>query len=281
MRNRSLSGATWTIILAVSDQAPIGVLDSGIGGISVLNEMRQLLPYERFLYVADSGHLPYGPKPPEYIQGRCDLIARFLISRGAKALVVACNTATAAAAEQMRARWPVTVLGMEPAVKPAAAATKRRVVGVLATSGMLVSARFAALLDRFADGIQVVTQSAPELVLLVEAGHLEGEEAHAACEAAVRPLLDAGADVIVHGCTHFPFLKPVIADIAGPDVIQIDTGAAVARHLDSELSSQNLLAGEMVGGAEFFTSGDVAKANAVVMRLYGPATVLALPDSFR
>ena len=265
----------------MSDQAPIGVLDSGIGGISVLNEMRQLLPYERFLYVADSGHLPYGPKPPEHIQGRCDLIARFLISRGAKALVVACNTATAAAAEQMRARWPVPVLGMEPAVKPAAAATKRRVVGVLATSGMLVSARFAALLDRFADGIQVVTQSAPELVLLVEAGHLQGDEAHAACEAAVRPLLDAGADVIVHGCTHFPFLKPVIADIAGPDVIQIDTGAAVARHLDSELSSQNLLAGEMVGGAEFFTSGDVAKANAVVMRLYGPATVLALPDSFR
>jgi len=249
----------------VSDEAPIGVLDSGIGGISVLNEMRQLLPYERFLYVADSGHMPYGPKPPEYIQGRCDLIAHFLIDRGVKALVVACNTATAAAAQHMRATWSVPVLGMEPAVKPAAAATKRGVVGVLATSGMLVSARFAALLDRFAVGIRVVMQPAPELVLLVEAGKLEGEAVHAACEAAVRPLLDAGADVIVHGCTHFPFLRPVIADIAGPEVIQIDTGAAVARHLDSVLTSQNLLAGEMVGGAEFFTSGDVAKANAVVM----------------
>ena len=281
MRNQSPSGATWTIFLTVFDQAPIGVLDSGIGGISVLNEMRQLLPYERFLYVADSGYMPYGPKPPEYIQGRCDLIARFLISRGAKALVVACNTATAAAAEQMRARWSVPVLGMEPAVKPAAAATKRGVVGVLATSGMLVSARFAALLDRFADGIRVVTQPAPELVLLVEAGNLDGKEAHAACEAAVRPLLDAGADVIVHGCTHFPFLKPVIADIAGPDVVQIDTGAAVARHLDSVLTSRDLLANGMNGGAQFFTSGDVAKAKAVVMRLYGRATVQALPDSFR
>jgi glutamate racemase len=267
--------------LTVPGQAPIGVLDSGVGGISVLNEMRQLLPNERFLYVADSGHMPYGPKPPKSIQGRCDLIASFLIARGAKALVVACNTATAAAAEQMRERWSVPVLGMEPAVKPAAAATKRRVVGVLATSGMLASARFAALLDRFADGIRVVTQPAPELVLLVEAGILDGKEAHAACEAAVRPLLGASADVIVHGCTHFPFLRPVIARIAGPDVIQIETGAAVARHLDSVLTSQNLRAGETVGSAEFFTSGDVAKANAVVMRLYGPATVQALPDSFR
>ena len=170
---------------------------------------------------------------------------------------------------------------MEPAVKPAAAATKTGVVGVLATSGMLASARFAALLDRFADGIQVVTQAAPELVLLVEAGHLDGDEAHAACESAVRPLLDEGADVIVHGCTHFPFLKPVIGDIAGPDVIQIDTGAAVARRIDAVLASRNLISTDTVGGAQFFTSGDIEKANDVVAKLYGRATVEALPELFR
>ena len=265
----------------MSDEALIGVLDSGMGGISVLNEMRQLLPRERFLYVADSGHVPYGPKSPEYIQARCDSIAHFLIGHGVKALVVACNTATAAAAELMRQKWSVPVIGMEPAVKPAAAATKSRVVGVLATSGMLASARFAALLDRFADGVQVVTQPAPELVLLVEAGDVDGEHARSMCEAALRPLLDAGADVIVHGCTHFPFLKSVIADIAGPDVIQIDTGAAVARQLKYVLGSRDLLANGLNGGAQFFTSGDVAKANAVVMRLYGQATVRRLPDSFR
>ena len=267
--------------MTVSENAAIGVLDSGMGGISVLNEMRVLMPSERFLYVADSGHVPYGPKSPEFIQARCDLIARFLIGRGVKALVIACNTATAAAAEQMRASYSVPVIGMEPAVKPAVAATKCGVVGVLATSGMLASVRFAALLDRFADGVRVVTQSAPQLVLLVEAGELDGEAVRAACEAAVRPLLDAGADVIVHGCTHFPFLEPVIADIAGPTVAQIDTGAAVARQLNYALRTRGMLATGMNGGAEFVTSGEVAKAHAVVMRLYGRATVEALPDSYR
>ena len=265
----------------MSDSSSIGVLDSGMGGISVLHEMQRLLPCERFLYVADSRHMPYGPKPPEYIQARCDLIAHFLIDRGVKALVLACNTATAAAVDQMRETWSVPVIGMEPAVKPAAAATKTRVVGVLATSGMLASSRFAALLDRFADGIQVVTQPAPELVLLVEAGHLDGDAARAACESAIRPLLGEGADVIVHGCTHFPFLKPVIGDIAGPDIIQIDTGAAVARRIASVLASRNLISTDPVGGTQFFTSGDIEKANAVVGKLYGRAAVEALPESFR
>ncbi|HVC77153.1 MAG TPA: glutamate racemase [Candidatus Micrarchaeaceae archaeon] len=265
----------------VSENAPIGVLDSGMGGISVLNAMRSLLPAERFVYVADSGHVPYGPKPAEYIQVRCDLIARFLIERGAKALVIACNTATAAAAEQLRATYSVPVIGMEPAVKPASAATKRGVVGVLATSGTLASARFAALLDRFAGGIRVITQPAPELVLLVESGDLDSREARAACEIAVRPLLDGGADVIVHGCTHFPFLKPLIADLAGPEVIQIDTGAAVARHLKSMLGSRDLLAEGVNGDADFFTSGEVATGTGVVSRLYGEAALEALPDRFR
>ncbi|HEX3507121.1 MAG TPA: glutamate racemase [Candidatus Dormibacteraeota bacterium] len=265
----------------MSHNGPIGVLDSGMGGISVLNEMRSLLPDERFIYVADSGHVPYGPKPAAYIQERCDLIAGFLLQRGAKALVIACNTATAAAADQLRSTYSVPVLGMEPAVKPASAATRKGVVGVLATSGTLASARFAALLDRFAGGIRVITQPAPELVLLVEAGDLDSDGARAACEVAVRPLIDGGADVIVHGCTHFPFLKPVIAGIVGPRVIQIDTGAAVARHLKSVLGSHALLAESSHGGADFFTSGDLATGHGVVSRLFGEAAVEALPDRVR
>jgi glutamate racemase len=252
-----------------------------MGGISVLNEMRSLLPAEQFIYVADSGHVPYGPKPAAYIQERCDLIAGFLLERGAKALVIACNTATAAAADQVRATHSLPVLGMEPAVKPASAATRKGVVGVLATSGTLASARFAALLDRFAGTIKVITQPAPELVLLVEAGDLDSVAARAACEAAVRPLIDGGADVIVHGCTHFPFLKPVIAGIVGPGVTQIDTGAAVARHLKSVLTARDLLAEGLKGGADFFTSGEVTSASGVVSRLYGAAHVEALPDRFR
>jgi glutamate racemase len=264
----------------MSGNAPIGVLDSGLGGISVLNEMRSLMPAERFVYVADSGHVPYGPKPVEYIQERCDLIARFLIERGAKALVIACNTATAAAADELRATYTVPVIGMEPAVKPASAATKNGVVGVLATSGTLASARFAALLDRFAGGIRVITQPAPELVLLVETGDLDSDEARAACEIAVRPLVDGGADVIVHGCTHFPFLKPLIAEIVGSEVIQIDTGAAVARHVKSVLASRGHLADGVNGGSQFFTSGEVAAGTEVVSRLYGEASVAALPERF-
>jgi glutamate racemase len=265
----------------MSTDAPIGVLDSGLGGISVLNEMRALLPAERFIYVADSGHVPYGPKAPDYIHERCDSITRFLIERGAKALVIACNTATAAAADRLRATYSLPMIGMEPAVKPASAATRQGVVGVLATSGTLASARFAALLDRFAGGIRVITQPAPELVLLVEAGDLDSDEARTACETAVRPLINAGADVIVHGCTHFPFLKPLIADIVGPEVIQIDTGAAVARHLKSVLGSGGLLGEGVSGGSVFFTSGEVASGSGVVSRLYGAAALAALPDRFR
>ena len=157
--NAALSGARGQSFVTVSDSSSIGVLDSGMGGISVLNEMQRLLPCERFLYVADSGHMPYGPKPPEYIQARCDLIARFLIDRGVKALVLACNTATAAAVDQMRATWSVPVIGMEPAVKPAAAATKTRVVGVLATSGLAAMNRLelAFRLTLVSGGIVVVT----------------------------------------------------------------------------------------------------------------------------
>jgi glutamate racemase len=257
----------------------IGVLDSGVGGVSVLNEIRALLPAVDVLFVADSAYAPYGPRTPEWIQQRSDELARFLVDHGAQAIVVACNTATAAAAQTMRAAYDVPIVAMEPAVKPAAAATRNGVVGVLATVGTLKSARFAALLDRFGADITVVTEPGVGLVEQVEAGELSGPRTTDLVKAAVTPLLDAGADVIVLGCTHYPFLKPVIQEVAGEDVVLIDTGGAVARRLaDLLLAAGSEPANSATGTLRFWTSGDVAEATRVISALYGePVEVEALP----
>nr|NIU62727.1 glutamate racemase [Stutzerimonas stutzeri] len=163
--------------------APVGVFDSGVGGLSVLREIRRRLPHESLLYLADSAHVPYGEKSPEYIRERCRIIAAFFVEQGAKALVLACNTATAAGVTELRELYPdLPIIGMEPAVKPAAAATRSGVVGVLATTGTLKSARFAALLDRFAGDVRVITQPCPGLVERIEAGDLASDETRAMLE---------------------------------------------------------------------------------------------------
>src|ERR1035437_2580251 len=154
----------------------IGVFDSGVGGLSVLHHIRQTLPDERLIYVADSGHVPYGDKSPSYIEQRSHALTRFLIGQGADAIVIACNTATAAAAASLRRQFSIPIVGMEPAVKPAVAATQSGVVGVLATIGTLESARFAALLERYAGEVQIVTQGCPGLVEQVEKGELHSTE---------------------------------------------------------------------------------------------------------
>ena len=157
-------------------EAPVGVFDSGVGGLSVLKEIQALLPNESLLYVADCGHIPYGEKSPEFIRQRCAVMADFFQRQGAKALVLACNTATVAAVADLRQRYPQwPLVGMEPAVKPAAAATRSGTVGVLATTGTLQSAKFAALLDRFASDIRVITQPCPGLVELIETGDLHSD----------------------------------------------------------------------------------------------------------
>ncbi|WP_462381997.1 glutamate racemase [Pseudomonas sp. Marseille-QA0892] len=225
----------------MSDDRPIGVFDSGVGGISVLREIRQRLPLEPLLYVADSGHVPYGEKTPEYIRERCRAISDFFMSANAKALVVACNTATAAAAADLRDAYPtLPIVAMEPAVKPAALATRNGIIGVLATSGTLKSARFAALLDRFASNIRVVTQPCPGLVEQVEAGQLEDASTEAMLRGYVQPLLEAGCDTVILGCTHYPFLKPLLARILPGHIQVVDTGAAVARQVERILNEKSL-----------------------------------------
>lgn len=240
--------------------APVGVFDSGVGGLSVLREIRQLLPNESLLYVADSGHVPYGEKSPEYIRERCVLITEHLLAQGAKALVLACNTATAAAGAELRERYPhVPIVGMEPAVKPAAAATRSGVVGVLATTGTLKSARFAALLDRFANDVRVITQPCPGLVECIEAGELQAPATRELLQGYVAPLLAEGCDTLILGCTHYPFLRPLLGELVPPSVTLIDTGAAVARQLQRLLTQHDMLATAPARATRYWSSGNTAQ----------------------
>jgi len=253
----------------MADEAPIGVFDSGVGGLSVLAEIRQLLPAETLHYVADCGHIPYGEKTPAFIRERCQLIAARLHEQGAKALVVACNTATVAAVADLRERYPNwPIVGMEPAVKPAAAATRNGRVGVLATTGTLQSAKFAALLDRFALGVQVLTQPCPGLVEQVERGDLQGPETRRLLQGFLEPLLAAECDTLILGCTHYPFLGPLLAELVPPEVILVDTGGAVARRLQSLLALDARLATGPAGPTRIWTSGDPAELNAVLPQLW-------------
>src|SRR5450759_3216151 len=220
---------------------PIGVFDSGVGGLSVLREIRRELPGEDLLYVADSGHAPYGDKSTQMIEIRAIAIVEFLVSQHAKAIVVACNTATGAAVKTLRARFSIPIVAMEPAVKPAAAHTKSGVIGVLATSRTIASDNFAKLHDRFGGDVKILMQACPGLVERVEAGDLSGDKTRALIAQYVLPLLAQQADTIVLGCTHYPFLASLISEIAGPTVAIIDPSPAIARELRRRLATANLL----------------------------------------
>ena len=260
----------------------IGIFDSGVGGLSVWRHIRAALPDAHLIYVADSGHVPYGDKSPAYIEQRSLTIAQFLVGQGAEAIVIACNTATAAAAAALRARFALPIVAMEPAVKPAVAATRTGVVGVLATVGTLESARFAALLEKYAGNVRILTQGCPGLVEQIERGNLDGPDTRALLEQYLAPLLGQGADTLILGCTHYPFLAPLITDIAGPGVTLVDTGEAVARQLLRRL--QDAPAGgsaSVRAGASFFTSGDAAYASGIISRLCNiPVCAQRLPDSW-
>jgi glutamate racemase len=252
----------------------IGVFDSGVGGLSVLKHIRAQLPRQRLLYVADSGHVPYGDKTPDYIRERSLALTQFLLGEGAAAVVVACNTATAAAAATLRERFALPIIGMEPAVKPAVAATRSGVVGVLATVGTLESAKFAALLEQYAGDVEIVTQACPGLVEQVEAGELETPATRALLERYTQPLLERGADTLVLGCTHYPFLRPALAAVVGPRVTLIDTGEAVARQvvrrLPGALASPRAAAPE----ERFWTTGDLNVARRIVRQLWAAGAVV-------
>ena len=246
----------------------IGVFDSGVGGLSVLKHIRARLPRQRLLYVADSGHVPYGDKTIEYIRERSRRLTEFLVEKGAAAVVVACNTATAAAAVTLREQFTIPIVAMEPAVKPAVAATRSGVVGVLATVGTLESAKFAALLEQYAGDVEIVTQACPGLVEQVEAGELDSPATRALLVRYTEPLLTRGADTLVLGCTHYPFLRPLLAELVGPNVTLIDTGDAVARQLVRRLPPE-LVAASVAPAEHFWTTGDAGAAQRIMSQLWG------------
>ncbi len=259
--------------------APVGIFDSGVGGLSVLEEVRAALPAESILYVADSAHAPWGDKPPGYVRERALKIAVFLVEQGAKAIVIGSNTGTAGSAEALRANLAVPVVGIEPGIKPAVAATRTGVIGAIVPAAVSESDRLASLLDRFGSDVTVIVQPVPGLVEHVERADLDSAEVTRKLEGFVRPMLDAGADVIVLGSTHYVFLKPVLAEIAGPRVTLIETGAAVARQLRRVLEELGLLASDGPGRERYWTSGDPARSEQVISALLGrPVMVEKLPE---
>jgi len=215
--------------------AKIGILDSGVGGLSVLREIHRLLPAHPLSYFGDSAWCPYGTKPPGAIQKRVFHIVEDLLGEGASVIVIACNSATIHAVEQLRALVPVPFVGMEPGVKPAALRTKTGTVAVLATEASIAGEKFHRLVSDHALGVRVITRPCPRFVELVEAGILDGPEVEAAINEVVRPLVEEGADVFVLGCTHYPFLRPVLERVLPSGTAIIDTGVAVARRVTQVL----------------------------------------------
>jgi glutamate racemase len=253
----------------VHNASAIGVFDSGVGGLSVLRHIRAQLPSVPLLYVADSGHVPYGDKTQDYIRERSLVLTEFLVRQGAAAVVIACNTATAAAAASLRARFDFPIIAMEPAVKPAVSATRSGVVGVLATVGTIESARFAALLEQYAGDVEIVTQACPGLVEQVEAGDLESTATRDLVARYARSLVERGADTIVLGCTHFPFLKPLIAELVGSGVQLIDTGEAVARQVVRRLPEALIGRIDAQPTERFWTTGNGRSAAHIMSHLWG------------
>ena len=243
-------------LLSMRNSTPIGLFDSGIGGLSVWREIARQLPYEDTLYFADQIHIPYGPRTLQEIRAFSEAITRFLLERGSKVIVVACNTASAAALKHLRATFPeVPFVGMEPAVKPAAQTTRTGVVGVLATPATFQGELFASVVERFANGVQLINQVCPGLVEQIEAGHLQTPATLEMLDRFLAPLRVANADTIVLGCTHYPFVLDALRQLA-PEVNVIDPAPAVARQVDRVLTEQGLRGDpDRAGTHTFITSG--------------------------
>jgi glutamate racemase len=254
----------------------IGVFDSGLGGLSVLKELVTAMPNAHFIYVSDAGHCPYGGKRAAEITDRAEAITDFLLAQGARLMVVACNTATIAAIESLRSSYAVSFVGMEPAIKPAAALTKTGVVGVLATGAALAGEKLHKLIERHAVGVRVLTQPCPGLVERVEAGQVDHPDTRALVRRYVAPLLAEKADVLVLGCTHYPFLRAVIQQEVGEGIALLDTGAAVARRTATVWDSEQAAAAAnpQPGSLRLFTSGDPQAVSAVASQLWGSPLVV-------
>ena len=234
-----------------------------------MRAVRALLPGERLIYVGDQGHVPYGPRPLAEVQAFSVAITRFLLGQGAKMIVVACNAASAAALHHLRETFPdVPFVGMEPAVKPAAEQTHSGVVGVLATPATFQGALYASVVERFAHGVTVLQDVCPGLVGQIEQGNLSGPETRQILEKALRPMLAQGADTVVMGCTHYPFVIPLIEEIGGGRLRVIDPAPAVARQVKRVLEARGIQAGgNQKAGVQYYTSGPLDSFDSLLFNL--------------
>jgi len=239
-------------------KSPIGVFDSGVGGISVLKAIREHMPEEPVIYFGDQGHVPYGSRSIEQIQNFSEAITRFLLGQGAKIIVVACNTASAAALKYLREKFPdIPLVGMEPAVKPAAEHTQTGRVGVLATPATFQGALYASVVERFANGVVLLQDTCPGLVQQIEQGNLDGEETRRILEQALLPMLEKNIDTVVLGCTHYPLVIPLIQQIVGNRVRVIDPAPAVAKQVRRVLEARGTRSESgSQADLKFYTSGN-------------------------
>lgn len=249
--------------------APIGIYDSGVGGLTVLRAVRSLLPDEDLIYFADQANVPYGNRSLNEVRGLAEGAASFFKSQGAKLIVIACNTASAAALKHLRGLFPdYPFVGMEPAVKPAAEQTLSGKVGVLATPSTFQGELYASVVERFAHDVELYQATCPGLVQQIENGHLNTPQTRKILVDALEPMLQEGVDTLVMGCTHFPFVIPLISEITGNEVNVIDPAPAIARQVKRVLETRGLLrerkkAGKMV----FLTSGDAEKLQVLLPKL--------------
>ena len=241
--------------------SPIGIFDSGVGGLSVLRALRQRLPGQPAIFFADQAHVPYGARPLSEVRRFAFGVTACLLARSCKLIVVACNTASVASLKSLREEFPdMPFVGMEPAVKPAAEQTHSRVVGVLATYATFQGSMYASVVERFAQGVTILQDHCPGLVEEIEKGNLTGKETEQILRRALEPMLQEGVDTVVMGCTHYPFVIPLIQKITGPEVRVIDPAPAIARQVQRLLESHNLLAAESSRkNIRFLTSGDTTR----------------------
>ncbi len=251
--------------------APIGIFDSGVGGLSVLRAIRHQMPEEPVIYFGDQGHVPYGPRPLQQVRDFSEGITHFLLGKGAKIIVVACNAASAAALTYLRQTFLNTsFVGMEPAVKPAVEHTETGVVGVLATPATFQGALYASVVERFAAGVSLLQSTCPGLVQQIELGELDSPKTRTILEDALEPMLKKNIDTVVLGCTHYPFVIPLIQQIVGEKVRVIDPAPAVARQTKRLLEADGLkLLNGGCGEIRFFTSGDAIALPTLLPKLIG------------
>lgn len=258
----------------MTENQPIGFFDSGWGGLSIMKTARETLPFENFLYVADCGHSPYGDQSHEFIVERARKISAFLFEqKKIKALVVACNTATAEAIDVIRNERPdKIIIGVEPAVKPAVLLSKNKCIGMISTTRTAHSARYLSLLERFGQNARILSVGCPGLMDCVEAGEFDSPSTIALLHKYLDPLIDAGIDTLILGCTHYPFLRDAIRSIVGSEILIYEPSPAVAKHLKDRLGNQAADA-RSKGNETFYVSGLNEQRKSVANRLWGNATL--------